>query len=491
MNKKSSDRKLRNIQRIDYNALHKTGERRPMTDINTSEVVEEIIGFETFIGENSNDESNNTLESLIDPFERLKVKPVNEMSEEIEKMKALQESLQEDIMDYINENPIEDLIIVEDIDNCLQRMEDFRAKYRNNQKVISRLTDQTFHVEHKTEFENTMQYIKNYIIAGKETRRQIRLKSINLQDNEKHTQRLKELEELNRNKQTAEFLLNEVDRMIKELLNEVTEDLTREGENAVTDSGISNKQKKIPSIELRMNNLSDKFKNLLEIIPDTVPDKALKITNTTTRYNALVKNYAKFKINLQNEVDKRELKKEETFKVSMLKIHLPKFKGYESTMDIYTFQEKFENLCLKSTPKRLLPELLKNNYLEGPALDHVKRLTIIDEIWIDLKKAFGDPRMMLMKKLSELEEMSSVFRTRDSEKIKNNLTKVVNVMDELMRIAKVHNIENKLYNGDAIYSIYKILGDSRITKWLDHTCGDGLEGEDLWKSLIEFIDKEI
>ncbi len=57
----------------------------------------------------------------------------------------------------------------------------------------------------------------------------------------------------------------------------------------------------------------------------------------------------------------------------------------------------------QDVPVKSLPEFLKNQYLEGPALESVKRLQTINEIWNALKKEFGDPRVMLSRKISELD----------------------------------------------------------------------------------------
>ena len=55
-----------------------------------------------------------------------------------------------------------------------------------------------------------------------------------------------------------------------------------------------------------------------------------------------------------------------------LNIKLPKFKGYDSQIDIYTFQLEFEKIYLRSTPKRMLADVLKKNHLNDPALSLVK-----------------------------------------------------------------------------------------------------------------------
>ena len=44
------------------------------------------------------------------------------------------------------------------------------------------------------------------------------------------------------------------------------------------------------------------------------------------------------------------------------------------------FQSEFQKLFYKQTPTKLLPDLLKNNYLDEPALTLVKSLENIDEI---------------------------------------------------------------------------------------------------------------
>ena len=71
-------------------------------------------------------------------------------------------------------------------------------------------------------------------------------------------------------------------------------------------------------------------------------------------------------------MESRELHKLETLKASCLNIKLPKFKGYDSARDIFTFQSIFEKLYEKRTPRKMLPDLLINDYLEDPALSLVK-----------------------------------------------------------------------------------------------------------------------
>ena len=75
---------------------------------------------------------------------------------------------------------------------------------------------------------------------------------------------------------------------------------------------------------------------------------------------------------INDEVNEREICKQAMFKESKLKINLPKFSGYDSKLDFYTFQSEFMKIYKRTTPKRMMPHILKNNLLEGGALYLVK-----------------------------------------------------------------------------------------------------------------------
>ena len=185
------------------------------------------------------------------------------------------------------------------------------------------------------------------------------------------------------------------------------------------------------------------------------------------------------------------MEKQSKFNNLSLNIKLSKFRGYNSPVDIFTFQRDFEKLYLKSTPKSMLSDLLKNNFLEDPALSLVKSVNDIAEIWIRLKQAYGDSKIMLSKKLAEINNIDVLWKVKTPAKIVEGLSKVINLMKDLMELSKFHNMENKLYNGDAIEKIYKLLGDSRVTRWLSSSCDENLEDAELWNKLVEFLEKDV
>ena len=72
-----------------------------------------------------------------------------------------------------------------------------------------------------------------------------------------------------------------------------------------------------------------------------------------------------FKMSLEKEFSDRDLNEDKINNPSILGTKVPKFKGYDSVMDFYTFKVEFEKLVAPWVQAKLLPEYLKNKYLEG------------------------------------------------------------------------------------------------------------------------------
>ena len=111
------------------------------------------------------------------------------------------------------------------------------------------------------------------------------------------------------------------------------------------------------------------------------------------------------------------MSKQKTFQISSLNIKLSKFSGYDSNIDVYTFQREFEKLHLKNTPKNMLSDLLKYNYLKEPALSLVKSLESIDQIWLRLKKAYGDCNILLNRKLAIIQQIGPIWKIKENDRI--------------------------------------------------------------------------
>ena len=172
-----------------------------------------------------------------------------------------------------------------------------------------------------------------------------------------------------------------------------------------------------------------------------------------------------FVLAVRREVMDRDLSKEKIRNALGLKIRIPKFTGYESPMDIYTFQTQFRKLVYPYVQKPLLSDTLKYNYLGDPALTMVKELIDIDKIWDRLIKSYGDPRVLLQNKLGGLSEMGGLDKIRGKEKLIVGISELVNAMAELSRLAKMYNLESTLYHPmGGLGKVQELLGQSRVRK---------------------------
>ena len=68
---------------------------------------------------------------------------------------------------------------------------------------------------------------------------------------------------------------------------------------------------------------------------------------------------------------------------------------------------------------------------------------------------YGDPKLLLKKKLSETNKISQLSKLKDTERIVAALSQIINTMKDLQRLASEHRVESKLYSGDGLEWIYQ------------------------------------
>ena len=175
----------------------------------------------------------------------------------------------------------------------------------------------------------------------------------------------------------------------------------------------------------RTENLSKIVHNLLECSTSVSEDRVDKIMANYINISELKEEYVK---SLNNEVKNREITKQKLFNESKLRINLPKVSGCETKLDIYSLQSEFLKIYERTTLKRMMLDLLKNNLLEGPALSMVKNMTDIEDICKRLKGAYGDPKFLLKKKLSQIGDISQLWKIRAQQKLVDALSKNINMM---------------------------------------------------------------
>ena len=376
------------------------------------------------------------------------------------------QTMSEDITDFMDENPIDDLGDITEINEAIIRLENLRTSYRHvNIQFLSSSDD-----SHMKRYLEQMDEIKRYIKAAKERRRDIK------GANSEATSYVR--------KKATNFSLKDLEQNLKLLESKVNVDFGQ-----VTDHELVDMSKNVNDLTKSLEKIANQIKDLIKETAGTVQEN--DVGHIQRRYEKLQKLSHEYNSQLKSELSARDISKHATFKESLLKIKLCNFSGFNSKTDIYTFQNDFEKLHLRSTPRCYLPDLLRNNYLEDPALSIVKGENDIEEIWKRLQSAYGDTKILLNNKLSEFSNIDFVWKLKNQTKIAESLGKTVSIMKDLMALAKKHGIEPKLFHGDGIQRIYKLIGDSRTTRWLQHICDEDPDGEELWNKLIVFLEREI
>ena len=259
-------RNLRSHSRIDYKVLNSTGEK--ITKV-TSDNVEE-------------------LSELLDNIS---------IEDSMDKVLVEESTLSDDIVDFIDENLVEDLIgSTEELDAAILKVENLRTKYRKVHKELEQQFED-YNNTFKTIYEEKVVQIKDYIKTCKEAKRIIR------------TKRAKEITSENEsNERTVLFIIKEARRIILEIQSEFKKDFN----NIDNDEIIRRKAEFSENIK-KVENVSKRFQQILQSKFTTrhIDDE---VTNLTKMYEKLLFNKDMYEIQLKKEVEIRELEKHNLFK---------------------------------------------------------------------------------------------------------------------------------------------------------------------------------
>jgi len=198
-----------------------------------------------------------------------------------------------------------------------------------------------------------------------------------------------------------------------------------------------------------------------------------------------------FKEKMEIEVYKRDLSEEKVKNASILGIKLVKFTGYDSQMDYYTFKSEFEKLIEPRVQAILLPDYLKNNFLDGQAIQLVKELDTLDDIWDRLKLSYGCVETLLSKKLEELEKGIPLYKIKSEEKLIQSILQLRNAMLELKSLATKHGIERNLFHTSNLARVFNLLGRKRQLDITKKLLDSNKNEEQKWDFILEFLEKEM
>ena len=98
---------------------------------------------------------------------------------------------------------------------------------------------------------------------------------------------------------------------------------------------------------------------------------------------------------------------------------------------------------------------------------------------------------MLKKKLCGIRKFIALWKIKETEKLMEGLSRIINLMKDLTTLAVKQNIENQLYYSNSIHKIYQLLGENRVTKWLMKISEGDLSDEEQWQKIIQFLEKEL
>ena len=84
----------------------------------------------------------------------------------------------------------------------------------------------------------------------------------------------------------------------------------------------------------------------------------------------------------------------------------------------------------------MLPDVLKNNFLEDPALPLVKNVDDINQLRKRSIATYGCPKIMLHKKMATLKDFTPL--------VSDGLVRIINFIKGLMRLADKHNIKKSI-----------------------------------------------
>ena len=259
----------------------------------------------------------------------------------------------------------------------------------------------------------------------------------------------------------------------------------------LNDSQILEKETELKSLDSEFSRILDLITELSKNYPHGYAEADSIIRRAEVGKEKLKTLKEEYASTLKKIVCDRDLSKEKVKNSQLLKLDVPKFIGYESKLNFYSFKSEFEKLIAPRITAPLLPDYLKNNYLGGHALEVVRDIDDLDKIWERLKSSFGNVSILLSNKLDKVEKISPLYKTKSDDKFIQVATKLTNEMKELSVLAKYHQIEDVLFHPSNLAKIYELVGRKRQTEFIKKHMQNDLTVRQKWEFLISFLDDEI
>ena len=392
-------------------------------------------------------------------------------------------------IDGILESPIDSLMLIEDIRQNVREMSEQQVTCSYLVKKWNKLVESEDPLH-----EECLKTAKAYIQEGKAKIESIVQASKELESKQVEDERkLREEEQTALERQSALRQEAIVGRQLDEIIfiESILVALKTVKVTEVSDEALLEMQKGLRDMYSKCDALTEKITQLHSQMPMSYKDRTLIVEARSKKEKECRDSLKVYKEMLEAEVTSRNVSKERLASNESLKISIGRFSGFDSAMDIYTFQTEFEKVFVPNITAKMLPDYLKYNHLEGAALTLVKGLETMSEIWKRLKEAYGDTDVLLRSKLREVESLGPIWRCRDKAKLVQILSKLVYVMGDLQDLAKTHKIENDLYHGGAIHKVYAVVGHSYRDKFIRKHAESEMSKMQKWSKFIEYMKSEL
>ena len=259
----------------------------------------------------------------------------------------------------------------------------------------------------------------------------------------------------------------------------------------LSDTEVLDAKKELHFVDSEFNDILDRSTKLCNASSSDIKETNDLVVIVSEKTKDLQESIRCFKDDISREIAERDLSHEKVKNASSMGINLPKFSGYDSALDFYTFKSDFYRLVAPRIQAPLLHHHLKINYLRGQAFELVKEIEDLDEIWDRLKSSFGDVVTLVSKKLGTIERDTPLCKVKGDPNIVKSLLKLRNCMIDLKSLATKHGVEQHLFHTSNVAKIFGLLGRKRQTELTKKFVTCDHSEKDKWDEIISYLDNEL
>ena len=379
----------------------------------------------------------------------------------------------------------QDSEFVEDLDQFLVTSQSLLSEY-SEIFVRIRLLGQNFEQEFDGQHTKITNYITDFIKNTRKRKELIKMQSV----------RKEEQNKLRLQNETRNRVLHEKHTLCQNIFDNVCLRIKKLEARCVkvselSDTQVLDVQKKIHDLDTDFNDILDRVTKIYEVRSTDCEKTDELIVEINEKVDKLLVAIEFFKSDLASAIVTRDISPEKLKNASLLGIKLDPYKGYESSIDIYTFKSEFEKLIAPHVHAPLLPDHLKKSYLQGQAFELVKEINDLDLIWDRLKQSYGNVENLMNMKLGEFDRSTPLAKVSGDVKIVQAITKIKNIMTDLSTLAEKHHIEPNLYHSSNISRILGGFGRKRQTDLTKKFVQNDLSDKDKWAEMIRYLEDEL